>query len=90
MAVSPTQDRRLLDRGLRKGELQKDTVDEAVMKTRDYAEDLRPADDEELSRLREDLASEKTLRDERIVHTLENPAAAAPPITADAPLDDEL
>ena len=83
-------DKRLLERSIRKGELDPEGVRKTGLGLPDLADAAdRPAD-EELAKLREDLASEKIVRDERIEEAKNRPSTPPRPVAPVVPLDDEI
>lgn len=90
MATRVTDDRRLQDRALRKGQMNAEDVQSRVLSLPDSAEAAEPRSAEEIEKLRETLAAEKRVRDERIEVARTRRPAIARPVHATAPLDDEL
>ncbi len=83
-------DKRLLDRSIRKGELDPEQVGKAVLETQDLADAIERPSDEELARLPEDLENEKRIRDERIEEAKNRPSTPPRPVAPVIPLDDEI
>lgn len=88
MARSETVDKRLLERSVRKGELAASEVEKQAG-SRDYADAVTTPSDEDIEKLREDLASEKITRDERIARSIAEPARRPTPVVPVAPLLEE-
>ena len=83
-------DRRLQDRALRKGEASGEELQKAILKGPDSGENAAHPEPEDVENLSSELQREKELRDQRIANALANPVPARVPISAEAPLDDEL
>ena len=83
-------DKRLLERSIRKGELDAEGVREAGLELPDLADAVDRPTDDELAKLREDLASEKVVRDERIEEAKNRPSMPPRPVAPVVPLDDEM
>ena len=68
MASTPQQDKRIVERALRRGEATP-KIDAAAMP--DLAGDARPTDEAEVAQLREELEAEQIARTERIARFIE-------------------
>ncbi len=79
MASSETVDKRLLERSVRKGELAASEVAKQA-EARDFADAVTAPPDEDIESLREDLANEKLVRDERIARSIAEPAKLPTPV----------
>ena len=90
MAGPEITDRRIQDRAVRKGELRSEQVAKESLERNDFADNLERPDAEEIERLRETLATEKKLRDERIEIARKRRPEVTVPVHAAMPLDDEL
>ena len=88
MASSKTVDKRLLERSVRKGELAASEVEKQV-ESRDFADAVTAPPDEDIESLREDLANEKVVRDERIARSIAEPAKLPTPVVPVTPLLEE-
>ena len=91
MAGEELSDRRLQDRAIRKGEVKGEEIEKRSAALPDSAENAEPLDSAGLAELREELATEKAVRDARIERQLQEPPERAPVATPVAgPLDAEL
>ncbi len=88
MASGETVDKRLLERSVRKGELAASEV-EKQLGSRDYADAVSAPSDADIEKLREDLATEKIARDQRIARSIAEPARRPTPVAPVAPLLEE-
>ena len=83
-------DKRLLERSIRKGELDPEQVHKAGLELPDLADEPQRPSDEELVKFRQDLESEKRVRDERIEVAKNRPSTPPRPVPPVVPLDDEM
>jgi hypothetical protein len=87
MASSDTQDNRLLERGLRQGDLNPKEVEKEIAALPDLSESRGRPSDDDVEKFRDELEVEKTARDERVQRFLEE--GPAPVIRPDpVPLDE--
>ncbi len=71
MAASRTQDKRLLERGLRKGDLTRQEVEEEVAGLPDLSESCEQSSDADIEKLRAEFDAERVARNERVQRFLE-------------------
>ncbi len=91
MASKELVDRRLHDRSERKGEVQAPVLKAAILEQEDCADNATTPDSQALTQVREELLTEKALRDQRIQRQLDEPPQAARVATpVGGPLDAEL
>ena len=87
MASSRTQDKRLLERGLRKGDLTPEEVEKEVAGLPDLSESCEQPPDDDIEKLRAEFDTERVARNERVQRFLEE--GPAPVIRPDpVPLDE--
>lgn len=80
MASSQPQDKRLLERAVRTGELSQAQLEQELSQLPDLAERVQPPAEEELEKLRSELGAESEARAERIERFLtEEPQVAVRP-----------
>lgn len=85
-----TTDKRLLQRGVRKGKLSERELDQALDELPDLVDRIRHPSEEELETLREELVSEQQIRAERVQRILAEPKDVPkpqPPVTPFTDLD---
>lgn len=66
MASSQAQDKRLLERAQRRGDMSKSQVEEELSRLADLHESIQHPSEEEVERLRSELGAEREARAERI------------------------
>lgn len=87
MAPLRTQDKRLLERGLRKGDLAPEEVEKEVAGLPDLSESCGQPSDDDIEKFRAELDAERVARNERVQRFLEE--GPAPVIRPDpVPLDE--
>lgn len=92
MATQRGTDRRLQDRALRKGEIGQNDLEREALELGDSAESGQRPSAEALEGLKDELLSEKAVRDDRIQQRLAEPSRESSPVAVaiGGPLDDEL
>lgn len=88
MAKSEIVDKRLLERSVRKGELAVEQAEKQAAAA-DYTDEVTGPSDEEIEELREALANEKVVRDQRIERSIAEPAKRPTPVVPVTPLLEE-